>query len=84
SDLLRGHYQYVGRSLKVNGSFCRDTYNTSMVIAVRLVITLLVPFTSLTIELFRFSLTADLITLLSVRFVPETEARDFSLTTYNC
>ncbi|WP_206862736.1 hypothetical protein, partial [Enterobacter chengduensis] len=25
-DLLRGHYQYVGRSLKVNGSFCRDTY----------------------------------------------------------
>ncbi|EIW8532298.1 TPA: hypothetical protein MHW08_06155 [Klebsiella pneumoniae] len=26
SDLLRGHYQYVGRSLKVNGSFCRDTY----------------------------------------------------------
>ncbi|WP_117251567.1 hypothetical protein, partial [Klebsiella pneumoniae] len=27
SDLLRGHYQYVGRSLKVNGSFCRDTYN---------------------------------------------------------
>ncbi|MBZ7653536.1 hypothetical protein FML26_28225 [Klebsiella michiganensis] len=29
SDLLRGHYQYVGRSLKVNGSFCRDTYNES-------------------------------------------------------
>ncbi|QEY56643.1 hypothetical protein FTX45_18315 [Leclercia adecarboxylata] len=27
SDLLRGHYQYVGRSLKVNGSFCRDTYS---------------------------------------------------------
>jgi hypothetical protein len=26
SDLLRGHNQYVGRSLKVNGSFCRDTY----------------------------------------------------------
>ncbi|MNM32310.1 hypothetical protein D3C81_428990 [compost metagenome] len=26
SDLLRGHSQYVGRSLKVNGSFKRDTY----------------------------------------------------------
>ncbi|TLU69231.1 hypothetical protein FFB58_05480 [Enterobacter sp. MF024] len=26
SDLLRGHNQYVGRSLKVNGSVCRDTY----------------------------------------------------------
>lgn len=26
SDLLRGHSQYVGRSLKVNGPFCRDTY----------------------------------------------------------
>jgi hypothetical protein len=26
SDLLRVHNQYVGRSLKVNGSFCRDTY----------------------------------------------------------
>ena len=25
-DLLRGHNQYVGRSLKVNGSFCRDAY----------------------------------------------------------
>ncbi|RSV97064.1 hypothetical protein EGH51_25005, partial [Klebsiella aerogenes] len=28
-DLLRGHTQYVGRSLKVNGPFCRDTYRTS-------------------------------------------------------
>ncbi|RSW85744.1 hypothetical protein EGH62_05440 [Klebsiella aerogenes] len=27
SDLLRGHNQYVGRSLKVNGPFCRDTYS---------------------------------------------------------
>ncbi|MBZ6684353.1 hypothetical protein FMJ72_26005 [Klebsiella pneumoniae] len=27
SDLLRGHNQYVGRSLKVNGAFYRDTYN---------------------------------------------------------
>lgn len=26
SDLLREHDQYVGRSLKVNGSFKRDTY----------------------------------------------------------
>ncbi|OOK62547.1 hypothetical protein GY25_21595 [Pedobacter himalayensis] len=26
SDLLRGHNQYVGRSLKVNGSFCRVIY----------------------------------------------------------
>ncbi|MGP0911316.1 hypothetical protein [Serratia sp. CY81593] len=26
-DLLRGHNQYVGRSLKVNGSDYRDTYN---------------------------------------------------------
>ncbi|WP_234467354.1 hypothetical protein, partial [Kosakonia sp. S42] len=26
SDLLRGHNQYAGRSLKVNGSFKRDTY----------------------------------------------------------
>ncbi|MGR7834050.1 hypothetical protein ACU6XI_24925, partial [Klebsiella aerogenes] len=26
-DLLRGHTQYVGRSLKVNGPFCRDTYS---------------------------------------------------------
>ncbi|WP_217271675.1 hypothetical protein, partial [Pantoea stewartii] len=25
-DLLRGHNQYVGRSLKVNGSFYRDAY----------------------------------------------------------
>jgi len=25
-DLLKGHNQYVGRSLKVNGSFYRDTY----------------------------------------------------------
>lgn len=25
-DLFRGHNQYVGRSLKVNGSFCMDTY----------------------------------------------------------
>lgn len=29
SDLLRGNNQYVGRSLKVNGSFCRDTYTPS-------------------------------------------------------
>lgn len=28
SDLLRGHNQYVGRSIKVNGPFCRDTYNS--------------------------------------------------------
>ncbi|NCF09000.1 hypothetical protein DK872_27565 [Kosakonia sp. MH5] len=28
-DLLRGHNQYVGRSLKVNGPFRRDTYNQS-------------------------------------------------------
>lgn len=26
-DLLRQHNQYVGRSLNVNGPFCRDTYN---------------------------------------------------------
>ncbi|MEB7598260.1 hypothetical protein, partial [Raoultella terrigena] len=26
SDLLRGHNQYVGRSLKVNGPFWWDTY----------------------------------------------------------
>ncbi|QDI47349.1 hypothetical protein FG173_10215 [Serratia marcescens] len=26
-DLLRGHNQYVGRSLKVNGPFYRDAYN---------------------------------------------------------
>ncbi|VTM23746.1 Uncharacterised protein [Raoultella terrigena] len=26
NDLLRGHNQYVGRSLKVNGPFKRDTY----------------------------------------------------------
>ncbi|EDP9589701.1 hypothetical protein A9E70_001087 [Salmonella enterica subsp. enterica serovar Hvittingfoss] len=26
SDHLRGHNQNVGRSLKVNGPFCRDTY----------------------------------------------------------
>nr|DAF03581.1 MAG TPA: hypothetical protein [Caudoviricetes sp.] len=26
-ELLQGHNWYVGRSLKVNGSFCRDTYN---------------------------------------------------------
>ncbi|WP_264239267.1 hypothetical protein, partial [Pantoea ananatis] len=25
-DLLRGYNQYVGRSLKVNGPFCRDAY----------------------------------------------------------
>lgn len=25
-DLLREHYQYVVRSLKVNGADCRDTY----------------------------------------------------------
>ncbi|TXE33109.1 hypothetical protein FOT63_03405 [Serratia ureilytica] len=25
-DLLRGHNQYVGRSLKMNGSFYRETY----------------------------------------------------------
>ncbi|QEY56832.1 hypothetical protein FTX45_19375 [Leclercia adecarboxylata] len=30
SDLLRGHNQYVGRSLKVNGSFFRDTYTNMM------------------------------------------------------
>ena len=29
SDLLRGHIQYVGRSLKVNGSFCRNAYKTT-------------------------------------------------------
>ncbi|QDX29672.1 hypothetical protein Dpoa569_0001475 [Dickeya poaceiphila] len=28
-DLLKGHNQYVGRSLKVNGSVCWDTYKTS-------------------------------------------------------
>ncbi|MBZ7653583.1 hypothetical protein FML26_28405 [Klebsiella michiganensis] len=28
SDLLRGHNQYVGRSLKVNGPFYRDTYTS--------------------------------------------------------
>ncbi|EAX5651320.1 hypothetical protein BBY84_14825 [Salmonella enterica] len=28
-DLLRGHNQYAGRSLKVNGADCRDTYNES-------------------------------------------------------
>ncbi|MFX2575356.1 hypothetical protein V6292_22845, partial [Serratia marcescens] len=28
--LLRGHNQYVGRSLKVNGSDYRDTYNITM------------------------------------------------------
>ncbi|HCR61172.1 MAG TPA: hypothetical protein DIW66_04645 [Serratia liquefaciens] len=27
SDLLRGHNQYVGRSLKVNGSDYRDAYS---------------------------------------------------------
>lgn len=27
-DLLREHNQYVGRCLKVNGPFYRDTYNT--------------------------------------------------------
>ena len=27
--LLRWHIQYVGRFLKVNGSFCRDTYTTN-------------------------------------------------------
>ncbi|MER5272616.1 hypothetical protein, partial [Serratia marcescens] len=26
-DLLTGHNQYVGRSLKVNGSVYRDAYN---------------------------------------------------------
>ncbi|QJT78903.1 hypothetical protein C0557_01845 [Kosakonia sp. MUSA4] len=29
-DLLRGHNQYVGRSLKVNSSFKRDTYSTAL------------------------------------------------------
>ncbi|QFH83761.1 hypothetical protein FR760_02020 [Enterobacter hormaechei] len=28
-DLLRGHNQYVGRSLKVNGSVKRDTYSNT-------------------------------------------------------
>lgn len=28
-DLLRRHNQYVGRPLKVNGSFYRDTYTKS-------------------------------------------------------
>ncbi|MGY3310595.1 hypothetical protein ACVW06_003620 [Pantoea ananatis] len=28
-DLLRGYNQYVGRSLKVNGPFCRDAYKTT-------------------------------------------------------
>ncbi|ECC9925225.1 hypothetical protein D5801_26330 [Salmonella enterica subsp. enterica] len=27
-DLLRRYNQYVGRSLKVNGSFCRDAYKS--------------------------------------------------------
>ncbi|MBU9813401.1 hypothetical protein J1781_00770, partial [Rahnella sp. C60] len=27
SDLLRGHNQYVGRSLKMNGPFWWDTYS---------------------------------------------------------
>ncbi|MGF8358813.1 hypothetical protein AAGO69_26470, partial [Klebsiella pneumoniae] len=31
SDLLWGHNQYVGRSLKVNGSFCRDTYRLTQI-----------------------------------------------------
>ncbi|RSW01317.1 hypothetical protein EGH51_17140, partial [Klebsiella aerogenes] len=35
-DLLRGHTQYVGRSLKVNGPFCRDTYNDSLTFQTRL------------------------------------------------
>ncbi|QIZ51180.1 hypothetical protein DWG24_10590 [Dickeya zeae] len=30
-DLLRGHNQYVGRSLKVNGSVYRDTYISTYV-----------------------------------------------------
>ncbi|PKE27445.1 hypothetical protein CWS43_26930 [Rahnella sp. AA] len=29
SDLLRGHNQYVGRSLKMNGPFWWDTYRSS-------------------------------------------------------
>ncbi|AUQ27392.1 hypothetical protein C1O30_21125 [Dickeya zeae] len=28
-DLLNGHNQYVGRSLKVNGSVYRDTYTST-------------------------------------------------------
>ncbi|HBZ3680616.1 TPA: hypothetical protein MHK28_26720 [Klebsiella pneumoniae] len=33
SDLLRGHNQYVGRSLKVNGAFYRDTYTITYVVS---------------------------------------------------
>ncbi len=29
-DLLRGHNQYVGGSLKVNGPFYRDAYTSAM------------------------------------------------------
>jgi hypothetical protein len=31
-DLLRGHNQYVGRSLKVNGAVKRDTYTRKVVV----------------------------------------------------
>ncbi|KSX04996.1 hypothetical protein APT79_05060 [Enterobacter sp. K66-74] len=30
SDLLRGYNQYVGRYIKVNGSFYRDTYSQTL------------------------------------------------------
>ncbi|WP_110268630.1 hypothetical protein, partial [Pantoea sp. PNA 03-3] len=33
-DLLRGHNQYVGRSLKVNGSFYRDAYKTARLLII--------------------------------------------------
>jgi hypothetical protein len=29
-DLLQEHNQYAGRSLNVNGPFCRDTYNLTV------------------------------------------------------
>ncbi|EMJ5848815.1 hypothetical protein PGN82_09250 [Klebsiella aerogenes] len=34
-DLLRVHNQYVGRSIKVNGPFCRDTYIWGLGLAFR-------------------------------------------------
>ncbi|MDI4516841.1 hypothetical protein E7V72_30940 [Escherichia coli] len=36
-DLLRGHTQYVGRSLKVNGPFCRDTYKYNRKVIAKLI-----------------------------------------------
>ncbi|EGO7643180.1 hypothetical protein EYY90_19035 [Hafnia alvei] len=32
-DLLQGYIQYVGRSLKVNGSFCKDTYTETSLLS---------------------------------------------------